>query len=130
MTKGFCHAGALASPRVGGLADPIARLFTAPRGSPACAPTICHKMPTLPGAGKSEQFPEHCVVGTEQARTIEESLRLPCAPNYRIIPKNSLSATAETELDRELARLDEAGTTTYIATGDAPICASTSWPRT
>lgn len=98
MVNGFCHQGNLASPRVHALIPTIRRLF-----EEAYQVGVRHFV--LPqdthrhDAVEFHDFPLHCVAGTTEALTVAELQELPFADQYKIFPKNSLSASHDTGLD-------------------------------
>lgn len=95
---GFCHEGNLASPRVAGIIQPIADLFTAAyeRGvRHFVLPQDTH----APDAVEFGQYARHCVADTRESETVPELLALPFANEYTILPKNSISSTIGTGLD-------------------------------
>jgi len=98
MTNGFCHAGALASPRVQALIPPARQLFEGAYQAGVrqfVLPQDNHR----PDAVEFHDFPPHCVAGTAEAETVPELQGLPFADLFRVFPKNSLSASQGTGLD-------------------------------
>ena len=97
MINGFCHEGALSSPRVNGIIPAVVAAF---KGAYAIGvrdfvlPQDCHTHNALEFA----DFPPHCEVGTSEANTIPELANLPFADLYTIVPKNSISAFIDTSL--------------------------------
>lgn len=91
MINGFCHQGALSSPRVKSIIPAVAAAF---EGAYAVGvrdfvlAQDCH----TPDAVEFADFPPHCQVGTGEADTVPELANLPFANLYTIFPKNSLSA--------------------------------------
>ncbi len=91
MINGFCHEGALASPRVQGIIPAVVAAF---KGAYAVGvrdfvlPQDCH----TPAAAEFAAFPPHCQRGTSEAETIPELQTLPFANLYAAMPKNSLNA--------------------------------------
>jgi nicotinamidase-related amidase len=115
MTNGFCHAGALSSPRVNGIIPAVVAAF---KGAYAIGvrnfvlPQDCHTHDAVEFA----DFPPHCEVGTQEAGTIPELAELPFADLYTIIPKNSINAFIGTTLS---AWLDaHHNLSTYVVVGD------------
>jgi len=97
MVNGFCHQGALSSPRVNNIIPAVAAAF---EGAYAFGvrdfvlEQDCH----TPDAVEFADFPPHCQVGTSEAETIPELANLSFANLYRIFPTNSLSAFFGTSL--------------------------------
>ncbi len=97
MVNGFCHEGALSSPRVKGI---IPAVVTAFKDAYALGvrnfvlPQDCH----TPTSVEFANFPPHCQAGTSEANTIPELEQLPFRDLYTIISKNSLNAFYGTDL--------------------------------
>ncbi len=102
MINGFCHQGALVSPRVQGIIPEVVSTFER-------AYTSGVRDFVLPQDRHSENapeftaFPPHCQRGSSEAETIPELQALPFAKLYTIFPKNSLSSFYETGLAAWLA---------------------------
>jgi nicotinamidase-related amidase len=98
MTVGFCRKGALASTRVGALAEPVAELFKLAyaRGVRRFVLTQDTHDPHTP---EFDAWPVHCVRGTEEAETIPELATLPFARDFVIFEKNALSPNDGTGFD-------------------------------
>lgn len=115
VINGFCHAGPLASPRVGSIVQPIVRLFRAAHDA-----GVRHFILTQdthdPEAVEFNQWPVHCVRGTEESQTVPELAELPFASEYVIIPKNSIHSALSTRLESWLAEHPEV--TTFVVVGD------------
>lgn len=115
MINGFCTIGPLSSPRVQGIATPIAALFTAAHRLGVrhfVLPQDTHD----PQAVEFSHYPAHCVRGDAQSHTVPELAGLPYAGDYVVIEKNSISSSENTVLDAWLnahPQLD-----TFIVTGD------------
>jgi nicotinamidase-related amidase len=101
MTHGFCHEGALASPRVKGIIPAVVAAF---EGAYAIGvrnfvlPQDCH----TPDALEFAAYPPHCQVGTNEADTVPELRNLPFANLFKVMPKNSLSSFFGTDLSEWL----------------------------
>jgi nicotinamidase-related amidase len=101
MTHGFCHEGALASPRVEGIIPAVVAAF---EGAYAIGvrnfvlPQDCH----APDALEFAAYPPHCQVGTNEADTVPELRNLPFANLFKVMPKNSLSSFFGTDLSEWL----------------------------
>lgn len=98
MTNGFCHEGALSSPRVKNIIPAVVDVFQAAHALGVrdfILPQDCHTAE----AAEFAYFPPHCQAGTREAETIPELTRLPFADLYKIVSKNSLSAFFGTSLE-------------------------------
>lgn len=120
MTNGFCKSGALASPRVNALIEPIRSLF-----ENAWAQGVRHILLLQdthdPDALEFSAFPPHCVRGTDEAETVDEFKALPFFEKMVIIEKNSISSHLGTRLDDWVASHPEVEN--YIVVGDCTdIC--------
>lgn len=115
VTSGFCSDGPLSSERVGRIAEPIARLFLRAHGH-----GVRHFI--LPQDTHSEDavefgsFPAHCVRGTAESLTIPELRSLPFSDLFKIIEKDSISSSIDTDLDAWLDSHPEV--TTFLVVGD------------
>ncbi len=115
VINGFCHEGALASPRVGRIVGPVARLF-------ARAYELGVRHFVLPqdthaaDAVEFGSFPPHCVGGTAESATVPELQNLPFSHLFTVIAKNSIHSAIGTELDGWLAAHPEV--TTFFVVGD------------
>jgi nicotinamidase-related amidase len=115
VTSGFCSEGPLSSERVGRIAKPISRLFQQAHDS-----GVCHFI--LPQDTHSEDavefgsFPAHCVRGTAESLTVPELQSLPFSHIFKVIEKNSISSSIDTELDAWLD--DHPQVTTFLVVGD------------
>lgn len=97
MVNGFCHEGALSSPRVKNIIPAVVAAFEGAYSIGVrdfVLPQDCH----TPDALEFADFPPHCQIGTVEAETIPELAKLPFADLYNIVPKNSLSAFFDTSL--------------------------------
>lgn len=94
LLVGFCHSGALSSPRVAGLLAPVAGLMT--RAHAAGIESIVLTQDThRPDAQEFNSYPPHCVAGTEESKTAPELLALPFADSFEVVEKNSIASTIE-----------------------------------
>lgn len=97
MINGFCHEGALASPRVKAIIPAVSAAIKGAFGIGVRNFVLaqdCHPV----DAPEFANFPPHCQVGTTEAETIPELLELPATDLYTVIHKNSLNAFHNTEL--------------------------------
>ena len=115
VTTGFCSEGALSSKRVGGIVEPITRLFA-----------LAHRLGVrhfvlpqdthAPDAVEFGSYPAHCVRGSEESQTVAELRSLPFSGLFTILEKNSVSVSINTGLDEWLAAHPEV--TTFLVVGD------------
>lgn len=115
VTVGFCSQGALASPRVGAIVDPIVSLMK-----------LAHKHGVkhyiLPQDTHEEDavefgaYPPHCIRGSEESQTVPEIKALPFYNQMTVLPKNSIDSRYNTGLGEWPAQHPEVDT--YIVTGD------------
>lgn len=97
MINGFCTTGALASPRINALAQPIADLFTRAHaaGVRALALTQDTHHPDTP---EFQAYPPHCIAGTAESATVAPLATLPFHDDITVIEKNSLSSLINTRM--------------------------------
>jgi nicotinamidase-related amidase len=97
VINGFCASGALASPRVGRIARPVADLFRR-----AHALGVRHLALTQdthdPAAPEFQAYPPHCLRGTAESQAVAELRELPFYDELAIFPKNSISSHLGTGL--------------------------------
>ena len=97
VINGFCETGALASARVGRIAQPVADLFAR-----AYNQGVRHFALTQdthdPAAPEFQVYPPHCVRGTAESEAVAELKALPFFGSVAIFPKNSLSSHLGTGL--------------------------------
>ena len=115
MINGFCHFGALSSPRVHSIIEPVVALFQL-----AHAAGVPHFLLTQdthePDAVEFGQFPPHCVRGTLEAETIPEIRSLPFFDQMVLFEKNSIQSGLNTGLNDWLAAHPQVDT--FILVGD------------
>lgn len=115
VINGFCHEGALASPRVRGVIEPIVRLMRQ-----AWEGGVRHFLLTQdthePDAVEFGSFPVHCVRGTREAETVPELTRLAFFDRMHIFEKNSIDSALGTGLDGWVDAHPEVDR--YIVAGD------------
>lgn len=104
LTVGFCHQGALASPRVRGLVHPIADLFRLAH-SAGVRHFILPQDSHPPDSPEFDAWPPHCVQGTPEAETVPEIQRLPFSSTFVVVPKQSVSSRELTEMEGVLEGL-------------------------
>lgn len=115
VTSGFCYEGALSSERVGGIVEPITRLFE--RAYELGVRHFVLPQDTHPAdAVEFGSFPPHCVTGTGEAETVPELLALPFSDQFLVMAKNSLSSSINTGLETWLGSHPEV--TAFLVVGD------------
>ena len=115
MTNGFCHFGALSSPRVHSIIEPVLALFELAHS--AGAPHFLLTQDTHePDAVEFAQFPPHCVRGSLEAETIPEIRSLPFFDQMLLFEKNSIQSGLNTGLNDWLAAHPQVDT--FILVGD------------
>ncbi|MBI9042951.1 MAG: cysteine hydrolase [Anaerolineaceae bacterium] len=97
MINGFCKSGALASPRVAAIIDPVTNLMQA-AWDIGIRHIILSEDAHPPDAVEFVAFPPHAIQGTEEAETVDAIKRLPFFDRIKIINKNSISSSANTSL--------------------------------
>ena len=115
VTAGFCSQGPLASERVGGIVEPIARLFERAH-SLGVRHFILPQDTHTEDAVEFGSYPAHCVRGTGEPETVPELRQLAFSDQYLTIEKNSISSSIDTELDAWLAGHPKVST--YLVVGD------------
>ena len=97
MINGFCHTGALSSPRIKAIIPEVVAAFEGANSigmQDFVLAQDCH----TPDSVEFADFPPHCQSGTSEAENIPELAGLPFANLYTTIKKNSLNAFHGTEL--------------------------------
>ncbi len=115
MTNGFCHSGALASPRVKNLIAPIVSLMEGAYRAGVrhfVLPQDTHE----PDAVEFGQFPPHCVRGTAEAETVPEIKALPFYSEMLVLPKISIRSSLSAGVAPWLQA--HPGVDTFIVVGD------------
>ncbi len=113
MINGFCHEGALSSPRVQSIIPAVVDAF---KGAYAIGvrnfivAQDCHS----PESVEFADFPPHCLAGTSEAENIPELASLPFADLYTVVAKNSLNAFHGTQLSAWLEGHRDLGTAVII----------------
>lgn len=98
MINGFCHEGALASPRVKGIIPDVVDVLNRAHEIGVRDFMMAQDNHT-PNAVEFANFPPHCQQGTSEAEMIPELAQLPFADSYQVVPKNALSAFHGTVLN-------------------------------
>jgi nicotinamidase-related amidase len=115
VTNGFCYEGALSSPRVAGIVEPIARLFEQ-AWEHGVRNIVLSQDTHEPDAVEFAQWPPHCVRGTSEAESVDAFKRLPFFDQMVISEKNSVAPGLNTDLYPWLEAHPEVDT--FIVTGD------------
>jgi len=102
MVNGFCQEGALFSPRVAGIVQPVVSLFNAAYIA-GVRQFILLQDAHPEDSPQFGAWPPHCVAGTAEAETIPELAQLHFARTFQIIPKRSVSPSLDTALDDTLS---------------------------
>lgn len=98
MVNGFCHNGALASPRVQSIIPAVTRTLTHVY-SYGIRHFLLAQDAHEPDAVEFGAFLPHCIRGTLEAETIPEITGLPFFHDMVLIPKNSLQTGLNTGLN-------------------------------
>lgn len=98
LINGFLREGALASPRIDALTDPVLALLNRAwdygvRHYVFMQDTHTEENPEF------RSFPPHCIAGTSESEMIPELAELPFADSFHIIQKNALHPAVETTFD-------------------------------
>ena len=101
MVIGFCKHGNLASNRVGGLIQPVVELFQRAHAY-GVGHFVLLQDTHHPAAPEFQNWPVHCVQGTEESKTVPELQSLPFARRFTVIEKNSLHPGLNTQFDQWL----------------------------
>jgi nicotinamidase-related amidase len=118
VVNGFCTEGPLASPRVGRIVEPIARLMRAAHAAGVRSMAVLRDS-HAPDAPEFTQFGPHCVAGTPESALVDDLARLPFAAGFHDVPKNATSAWFGTgALASWVTALEAGGTTTFVVVGD------------
>ncbi|MBO0778781.1 MAG: cysteine hydrolase [Ktedonobacteraceae bacterium] len=97
MINGFCHEGALSSPRVEGIIPAVVKTFQGAYASGVrnfILAQDCH----TPESVEFADFPPHCQRDSDEAVTIPELVSLPFSDLFTVVTKNSLNAFHGTNL--------------------------------
>ncbi len=115
MINGFCHKGALSSPRVEEIIPSVVKTFEGAYEIGVRDFVLAQDCHT-PDSVEFRDFPPHCQSGTSEAGTIPELARLPFADRFTIVAKNSLNAFHGTELNQWLK--DHQSLSAVVVVGD------------
>lgn len=115
MIEGFCSMGPLASPRVGAIADGIARTFSTAYAAGARNLVLLEDSHEA-NCAEFDAFPPHAIKGTEGAKTIPQLRDLPFFDEIKIFRKNSLSPAYCAEFNAFIAQNPQIDT--FVVLGD------------
>lgn len=115
VIEGFCSQGALASPRVGQIVEPIARLMREAWAA-GLRQIVLIQDTHEPEAVEFGAWPPHCVGGTDESQAVAAIRELPFFDRITTFPKNSISSFLNTGLNGWLEQ--HPGLDTFIVVGD------------
>ena len=115
IIEGFCSQGPLASPRVGQIVEPIARLLRETWGA-GLRQIVLVQDTHEPEAVEFASWPVHCVRGSDESQAVGAIRELPFFDRITVFPKNSISSFLNTGLNGWLAEHPELDT--FIVVGD------------
>lgn len=116
MIEGFCEHGALASPRVAAVIDPIGdllRRYQAHGGTRVLLTEDAHRE----GTREFASFPPHCLAGTSEARTVAPLAALEQLAWQRV-PKQTINGLAEPEARTAVEEWVRNGITHLVVVGN------------
>jgi nicotinamidase-related amidase len=115
VINGFCYEGALASPRVATIVEPIVALFK--KSYQAGVRNFILTQDTHPeNSVEFESYPPHCIRGTRESETVDKFKELPFFDQFQVIPKQSINSVINTDLETWLEAHPQVNT--FIAVGD------------
>jgi nicotinamidase-related amidase len=115
VIEGFCSQGPLASPRVGRIVEPIARLLLSVWGTGLRQVALVQDTHE-PDAVEFGAWPPHCVRGSDESQAVAALRQLPFFDQFSVFPKNSISSFMNTGLNAWLAARPELDT--FLVVGD------------
>jgi nicotinamidase-related amidase len=115
MLNGFCHEGALASPRVKGIIPAVVTAFKDAHAIGVRNFVLAQDCHT-PDSVEFSNFPPHCQVGTGEANIIPELAELPFADLYTAVSKNTLNVFHGTTLKTWLE--EHRDVSTFVVVGN------------
>jgi len=120
LIKGFTSTGVLASPRIAQTCQPTADLFRALHQNGVCDFVLLQDSHPS-DAVEFAQYGTHCLIGSEEAETIDAFTELPFFEQMTIIPKNSVNPAMNTSWEEWLNA--HSHLRTFITVGDcSDIC--------
>jgi nicotinamidase-related amidase len=118
---GFCYEGRLASPRIAGIVEPIARLFERAHGLGVRHFLLPQEHHTE-DAAEFEQYGPHGIRNTREAETVEALRALPFSDSYEVFLKNSIHPALGSGFGEWLD--EHPNVDTFIVVGDCTdLCA-------
>jgi nicotinamidase-related amidase len=115
VINGFCYEGALASPRVATIVEPIVALFK--KSYQAGVRNFILTQDTHPeNSVEFESYPPHCIRGTRESETVDKFKALPFFDQFQVMPKQSINSVINTDLEGWLETHPQVNT--FIAVGD------------
>jgi nicotinamidase-related amidase len=115
MINGFCHTGALSSPRIEAIIPEVVAAFQGAHSIGVRNFVLAQDCHT-PDSVEFADFPPHCQSGTSEAENIPELAGLPFAHLYTMVEKNSLNAFHGTKLAAWIE--EHADLSTAVIVGD------------
>jgi len=115
VIEGFCSQGTLASARVGGIVEPIARLLRSAWNAGVHSIALVQDTHE-PDAVEFGAWPVHCVRGSDESQSVAALRELPFYSQLSIFPKNSISSFMNTGLSAWIA--GRPALDTFIVVGD------------
>ena len=115
VTNAFCRTGNLASDRVAAIIDPVVRLFKLAWNKSMKNIILMQDCHTSK-AEEFDAFGDHAVCGTFESEAVDEIKSLPFYDEMKIIKKNSINPSQNTEFDSWLEEYPEI--TSFIVVGD------------
>lgn len=115
VVNGFCKEGKLASPRVGRIIQPIVELVRNAESQGInyfLLPQDQHPQDSR----EFEVYPEHCVEGTIEGKTVDELQELPNAYKFVVFPKVTINPGLQPDFQQWLQSHEEV--TQLIVVGD------------
>jgi nicotinamidase-related amidase len=120
LVKGFAEVGPLASARIAGIVPAVVDLFERAHGLGVGHFLLLQDTHDA-DAVEFSAYPPHCVAGSEESETIDALAQLPFSNLFTVVPKNTISSSVGTDLERWLDGHPEV--TTFIVVGDCTdIC--------
>lgn len=115
LVNGFCNEGALASPRVKAIVEPVGQLLQAAWNA-GVRNMVLSQDAHEPDALEFQAFAPHCVQGTTEAETIDEIKSLPFYNRMVLLEKNSIHSGFNTGLMEWMDRNPHLDT--FLVVGD------------
>ncbi len=120
IINGFCYEGALSSPRVKAIIQPIVELMEKAWNA-GVRQIVLTQDTHEPQAVEFGQYPPHCIRGTSESETVPELKALPFYNHMKVIEKNSINPVLNTGMEEWLPQHPEVDT--FLVVGDCTdIC--------